>query len=658
LEDQREGDTERWSVADLIDFEFFVEEDARLARESASERKRLAERDRRLYLDRIAKATADSPQHSTRHRSRALRRWLTVRRRSEDPTMRLLLPGTIFARAQRLVSAGLGALGLLLGIGVASALLRYDGTHPVNVSWYVFVLVLVQILLVAATVGIWYARRTAAMQAAVQDISLIRHLIGPVFDRAARWIQGQRLAHIPPELRERARSRHGLLESHFALYGPAAYLPVLIPAQMFGIGFNVGAVVITVALEWFTDLAFGWGSALDVEPGTIHAIAHVIAWPWSWLFGEGVGVPTLEEVAGTRISLKDPLYLYDAAHLRSWRWFLVLAVITYGLIPRLALLALSIVKQRRTLAALPFTHQRTQALYARMITPSLEMDGASGAGLEMPIPAPLTPVTAPRAAPRSGRSPPERPKASAPKAKATEAPSGEPQSAADRSLAPPAEASFTDVEPAPEKLRQRPLHRAKPARKAELVPEVGPRPEVEPSAEAEAVPAQGSEPPHTRTAAVGQDPAIPADACMLLIHVDVADVLDEPDHVRLQRMLRRHTGWRVAASATFGGGSAMAARALGLIEKGLWRPPPARVALLQDGSQPPITENLRFLRDVRAAAGEQAQIVLTLVGDPDGEDPLPRLSDFDFADWQRKIEQMGDPYLRLEMLGERKEEAI
>ena len=143
---------------------------------------------------------------------------------------------------------------------------------------------------------------------------------------------------------------------------------------------------------------------------------------------------------------------------------------------------------------------------------------------------------------------------------------------------------------------------------------------------------------------------IAADACVLMIHLDVADVLEESDQVRLQRMLLAHTGWRVAASVTIGGGSAMADQAIALVRNGQWEAPPPRIAIIQDGSQPPITEHLRFLRAVRAQAGEQAQLFIALVGDPDGEDPLPPLSDFDFTDWQRKIEQMGDPYLRLEML--------
>lgn len=558
-----EPDTDLWTVPDLIDFDYYVNEDERRVRASQTERKSLVERDRRLYREQIEPATKGAAEHTPHHRRMALRRWLTARRRAEDPALRPLLPGATFARAQRLVSIALGLLGFTAGIGVASALLHYNGKHPVNVSWYIFVLVILQILLAGTALLAWYSRRSAVVRDAVQDVSLLGHLIKPLFSRAARWIQRQRLAHVPSDVRERAHAKQGLLEAHYTLYGPAAYLPMLIPAQVFGIGFNLGAILITIALESFTDLAFGWGSALNVAPETIHSIAHAIALPWSWLFGEGVGVPTLAQVEGTRISLKDPLYMLSAEHLRSWRWFLVLAVFAYGLVPRLVLLGLSVLTQRRSLAALPFTHQRTQALYARLITPRLEIAAGSGAGPAMPIPAPLKPLTGPRAAPR--------PEASA-------------------------------------------------------VPMAKPKP----------------------AASLGMD--IAGDACVLMMHVDIADVLVETDHPRLQQLLMQHTGWRVAASATFGGGRAMANQAVSLIENNRWQPPPARIALIQDGSQPPITESLRFLRAVRAAAGDQAEILLALVGDPNAEDALAPLAEFDFAEWQRKIEQLGDPYLRLEML--------
>jgi hypothetical protein len=509
---------------------------------------------------------------------------------AEDTALRPLLPGASFARAQRLVTSGLAVFGCVIGVGIASALLHYDGTHPVNVSWYLFVLVLLQILLAAITASVWALRRFGLLQAAAQDLSLLSQMVRPLFARVGGWIRHQRLAHLPPEARERAKARAGLLQSHYALYGPASYLPVLIAAQVFGIGFNLGAISTTVALEWFSDLAFGWGSALDVQPQTVHDLTRFIALPWSWAFGEGLGYPTLEQIAGSRIYLKDPLSTLDADHLRAWRWFLVLAVATYGLLPRLLLLAVSVRIQAGTLAALPFTHQRSQGLYARLITPSLETAIAgSGTGPDMPIPQPLKPLTAPTTAPR-------------PEAKWAAPADSE-----------PTEAKRTQGE--------RPAQRTRVTR---------------PLAE--------------DMTAYARVPAIAADACVLMIHLDVADMLEEPDQIRLQRMLLAHTGWKVAVSVTIGGGSAMADQAIALIRDRHWEASPPRIAVVQDGSQPPITEDLRFLRAVRAQAGEQAQILLALVGDPDSDDPLPPVSEFDFSDWQRKIEQMGDPYLRLETL--------
>ncbi len=585
----REPDTNRWRLPDLLDFDYYVDRDEQRIHADPAERKRLMDRDRHFYRERIA-PHVKAPEHTPAHRSASLRRWLGIRRGAEDPAIRALLPGSVFARGQRLVAVFLGVIGFFAGIGVASALLQYEGDRPVNVSWFVFVLVILQMLLLVSTAAAWYNRRSRAMRAAVHDLSLVGHLLKPVFATAARWVQHQRMAHLPPDVRERAKAREGLLSAHFSLYGPAAYLPMLIPAQLFGIGFNLGAILTTIALQWFTDLAFGWGSALDVQPGTIHALVQLIALPWSWLFGEGVGLPTLEQVQGTRISLKDPLFIMDAEQLRSWRSFLVLSLLTYGLMPRLILLGLSVIKERRTLASLPFTHQRTQALYARMITPQLETGGGSGHGPEMHIPGPLTRPSAPRVAPRSG---------------SPRAPAKAPTAAA-AVTSPPRAARTAGAQPMTQQATATP-----------------------PAASAN---------------------AIAPDACLLLMHVDVADMLEPSDHERLQGLLRSHSGWRVASVATFGGGSAMAKQALDMIDAADWQAPPARVAILTDGSQPPITETLRFLRSVRAAAGEHAQVLVLLVGDPEGDDPLPPLSAFELQDWQHKMERLGDPYLRLEML--------
>lgn len=657
-----EGDPSRWTLIDLIDLDHYLDLDDQSLREGQVAREALDARDRALYLREIEGRVA-APPHTPGYRRGVLRRWLAARRVAEDPLLRDLLPGATFARSQRLVSFGLALLGFSLGVALGSALLHYDGAHPVNVAWYLFILVFLQLGLVLATATAWGLRRSRAVSGVIRDVSFLAYLVRPLFTKAAGYIQRHRLLHIPQDLREGAARRRGLTRTHFALYGPAAYLPFLTAAQVFGVAFNLGVIAITLALEWFTDLAFGWGSALELSPELVHEVARLIAAPWGWLMAEGVGYPTLDQVAGSRISLKDPLATLQAVDLRSWRWFLVLAVTTWGLLPRLLLMGASMFAQRRALASLPFTHARTQALYARLVTPSLVgSEAVERRGAEMPIPAPLTPITTPRSAPRR---PPIPAQAAASPARPT-APTGG-ASIAEREA--PLTVPTTPPSPVAEQAPG-PSAAVEPPRPSAPTEAGGPtRPEPlrEPLREEGAAPQEGLEPPVLEpTTGVGlaareappqpippreaHPAAIAADACILLIHVDVADLLEGADQVRLQTLLRRLSGWRVGASATYGGGSTMANQALGLVEEAHWVTPPARVALVQDGSQPPITELLRFLRALRLAAGPHAQVLITLVGDPEGDDPLSPLPEFERSDWQSKIEQLGDPYLRLETL--------
>ncbi|MGQ9658957.1 MAG: DUF2868 domain-containing protein [Thermochromatium sp.] len=758
-----------WTVADLIDLEYYLDADERELRERPSSRKTLAERDRSLYLERIEPELGGETPHTPRHRRLSLRLWLRARRHDEDPRLRPLLPGLVFAQAQRLGVWILTALGFLFGISLASALLSYDGHLPVSVPWFVFLLVVVQFVLSVGVIWTWLRRSLRHRQAGAEESWLLSHLIQPALERVAHWFQEQHLARSPQEIRERALSTKGLVRAHFSVYGPLSILTLLIPVQVFGVAFNLGVILTTLVLEWFTDIAFGWGTSLAAHPQTIYDLVRLIAMPWGWLFGEGVGYPTLEQIEGSRIYLEQ----WTAAaglkpnpeHLRSWRWFLVLAVFTYGLLPRLLLLGGSLLAQRLTLARLTFTHGRLQALYARMLTPHLDTQaGESGQGSEMPIPPQITPgrVRAGLVGPlkRPDRSPvsrrpwrdelPNRGEKTPIEEQTVETASHTTPPPALPVVEPPARDDSTitpeplttpeltpEVVPVPEPVTSHieaeipatedsawrsasgstpaPDLQQEPGQAAELEPEleaepkapgVAPEQESEPEPEtqsgSEAASTQGPEPelqatpepePESRAKAkpgpllesesaaepgaeprpetpaepvslpepppsVPAPPAVPRagatvygpDVCLLLIHVDVDDVLEPEDRPRLEQLLRDLSGWRVGAQATFGAGSQMTLHALSLIEEGDWQAPPPRIAVIQDGSQPPITENLVFLRELRAAAGPKAQMLLALVGDPDEDDRLPPLRAFDYRDWQAKIDQLADPYLRLEML--------
>jgi hypothetical protein len=712
-----------WTISDLIDFESYLAEDEAQLREQPAARKQLAERDRVLFIEQIAPdlVPAQVQPHTSAHRRLSVRRWLTARRDQEDPQVTPLLPGAAFETAQRLSTVALAGGGLFLGMGLAAALLSYDGHLPISVPAYIFWLVVVQIVFILTASWAWLRQSLRRETEVGTDHGLLTLVLRPLLTQVAQWFQRQRLTEATADIRERALARQGLTQAQFTIYGSVAYFPLLIPAQVFGVAFNVGVIATTLVLEWFTDLAFGWSTSLIAHPQTIHDLTHALALPWSWIFGEGVGYPTLAQIEGSRIYLEQwanvtPTFHPDPEHLRSWRWFLVLAVFTYGLLPRLILLSLSVLMQRLALARLTFTHGRIQALYARLLTPLVETTPTVMVpGVEMPIPAPLTPHSrragligplagekpVPSVRPWREKIPPSPPfsKGGDESAPFSSIPPAPPlPKGGDKSVLPLPPAA---VQPPLTKDVNKPLFKKKPpdipAEPAPIIepepivesapviepePIVESAPVIEPEAIVESVPVIEPEPivdaikPPLEKGGLGgfesapviePEPIVDAvkpplekgglggfefapDACLVLVHVDVDDVLEPEDRPRLEQLLLQLTGWRCGAYATVGAGSAMTMKALELLDGGIWDAPPPRIALIQDGSQPPITENLLLLRDLRAAAGTQAQMLLALVGDPQDDDRLPPLRAFDYTDWQRKIDQMADPYLRLEML--------
>lgn len=224
----------RWTVPDLIDFEHYLDLDERTLRDRPSSRKSLTERDHSIYVDTIApRVTAHQP-HTRAHRRISLRGWLAERRTAEDPGIRALLPGSAFASAQRLLTILVVILGLSIGYGLAATLLSYDGTRPVSVTWYLFLLVFVQFALIVTVLAAWILRRTRG-GGDRSPHSVLTHLMRPLILKLTQWLQERRLGQAATEVQERIHARQGVFKAQHALYGPVSYLPLLILAQTSGL---------------------------------------------------------------------------------------------------------------------------------------------------------------------------------------------------------------------------------------------------------------------------------------------------------------------------------------------------------------------------------------------------------------------------------------
>ena len=358
-----------WQLADVIDFEFLLEQDRE---------RPLAALEARDHI--IAQQLAVDDQNSFKDARRLFRGWLEFRR-TEAPQSPL--PGETATAAWRVLLKMVTVVALVLGSATAINLLRYDGTQPVNVATYLGWLVLVQIGLVAVAFGAVLLRRTGWMST---ETSLLTGLMRWGWSALAVRLNRHLLNRIPAERRTAVESFLGTSSTFKQLYGGVAIWPLVGALQWFGVCFNLAALATTVALVVFSDRAFGWQSAVNFSPEQIHQLTQTLAAPWSGIV-PAAGAPTLEQVAGSKILLKDGIRQLATENLVSWWPFLVAALGFYGLLPRVVLYILAFAMGRRSLRALIFNHVSCDRLYERLTTQRMRSQaiGAEAARTDLPV---------------------------------------------------------------------------------------------------------------------------------------------------------------------------------------------------------------------------------------------------------------------------------
>lgn len=339
---------ERWRLRDVIAFEVA----------SMGDRDRpwseLEARDRRIG-EEIGREGLRSFSNQ-----RLLREWLRrVRpKRREEPSEEDIVEGGL-----SLASKVVFLLGLVVGAGLARELLRYEGTEPVNVSAFFGLLVLLQGCLAVATVLAVSLPLPAGCRL---QLSLGYQLLAPLARALARGVTSFAARRVGGERRQAVASLAGGLGGGGVVYGSVIKWYLFRVAQGFGVAFNLGALTVATLAIAFSDIAFGWQSSLPLDAGSLGVWAERIAAPWSWLWGEGVGYPTLSAIEGSRIVLKDGIRSLQSEHLAAWWPFLLLGVVCYGLLPRLLLWGWAAWALRRCLDKLDFRQHAAQSIMDRM----------------------------------------------------------------------------------------------------------------------------------------------------------------------------------------------------------------------------------------------------------------------------------------------------
>jgi hypothetical protein len=266
------------------------------------------------------------------------------------------------AQLYHLLCVVLVIAGLASGWGLARAVLYYTGERPINIFNAIGLLVVPQILLLL----FWLLAavpRTLPLFSSLQ--SALRFLNpGQLARRAATLF--------PPH------GRHSLEviwdPANALVMAPAARWLFSFWSQLFSVWFNIGVLAAVFYLISFSDLAFAWSTTLKLDNATFHRMLLTLSWPWHSVFPDAV--PSLELIDISRYYRLDQGSLGSAgaaagsaAQLGGWWPFLVAAIVTYGLLPRLLTLLVSWFRFRHHLGeALPRMPGAPELL-ARMNSP-------------------------------------------------------------------------------------------------------------------------------------------------------------------------------------------------------------------------------------------------------------------------------------------------
>jgi len=332
-------------LGDYLDFEWFLEKDRILAPGE------ILDRDRKIGL--AAKAVPLKLYAAY---------WLEHRRRADA--------GGLPSRSLRSVLVALrlvfGLGGLLAGISLVRALLLYSGVQPVNVSVFLLLAVFPQAGLSLLAAGLLALRKLRRNESRIP----LRFMFDLFWRRPAR---------LSPQA--------GFVRALFLQRGwPARMLgwESLRLMHLGGVCVAFGSasgLALSVAV---TDLAFGWQSTLQVGAQGMHSLVSTLSAPWSWLPAAWGLTPTLVQIEGSRIILKDGIQALASADLVAWWPFLCMCLLVYALLPRFLLLVSAHWMLRRVEQR--FVHPDLGRILDRMQAPLL---GSARAGETPSAPLPL-----------------------------------------------------------------------------------------------------------------------------------------------------------------------------------------------------------------------------------------------------------------------------
>ncbi|MBU8850020.1 MAG: DUF2868 domain-containing protein [Desulfobacterales bacterium] len=350
----------RIRLKDIIDLDYFISMDNTL--DSQEDIQSRVSRDRKIYNQ------CKSGFHTEKT---LLFSWLAFRREEffQDAKKKklTLLPGSIFSSLYTWMVYAMVFSGGIAGISLAYSFLAYHGTRPINVTIFLALFVVLQVMLVLFALTLMVKKTIGTKNSKNRFSSSIVHtLLSSLFFTVLPKIFKKNLDTLEYTL--------SLIRMKNRAYKALFFWPFFILTSAFAFSFSAGALGGTFFRVVVSDMAFGWQSTLMATSEKVHDLVSIVALPWSWFVPDSLAHPSLEQIEGSRIILKDGISVLATQDLVSWWPFICLGILFYAAIPRGILMIAGILAQRRALRNFDFDRPRFRQLIIRMQSPVLDIN--------------------------------------------------------------------------------------------------------------------------------------------------------------------------------------------------------------------------------------------------------------------------------------------
>jgi hypothetical protein len=355
-------------LKDIIDLDYFIHMDE--AKDSPEEIQSQTLRDRNIY---------NQCKDSSQTESTLLLTWLAFRKdnffKVNDKKGFSQLPGTVFSILYSWMINAMILTGGIFGISLAYSFLAYHGNRPINVTILFVLFVLLQVLLILITL-IFLLLRSMGKKSQKNrfDKSIIHTLISSLFfDLLPKIMKKTGQANFKRSF-EPLEYTSSLIRIKQREYKDLFFWPIFILASIFAFSFSAGALGGTFFRVIVSDMAFGWQSTLMASSERVYDLVSFTALPWSWFAPESLAHPTLAQIEGSRIVLKDGISILATQDLASWWPFICLGILFYAVIPRGLFIITGIIAQKHVMQGFNFKQPRFNQIIVRMQSPVLDID--------------------------------------------------------------------------------------------------------------------------------------------------------------------------------------------------------------------------------------------------------------------------------------------